>query len=186
MLSAVRDWMREAPVPAEVIVVDDGSDDGTRATASAFERRIGCLRIMRHIEGRGELESVRTGGHAATGTIVGFGRSDELALSLEALPALFDSVMDGADVVILPSARDPGRPATQPGITRSCRKWLRRAWPGSRETQPAFFLCRAPALRRMMDHVLPTDAVHDPDWPSLAERARCTLTIVRTESPSAP
>lgn len=188
-LSAIRGWVIDSTMSVEVIVVDDGSSDGTRAAASAFERRLGNLRILRHVDCRGRLEAVRTGERAATGTLIAFGREDELAASLEACSDLIVPILEGADVAVLPRAREHVRTPLPPLVRRrlsdSCRDWIRRAI--ARESRdPALLLCRATALRRMMGTARPIDFGADPDWLMLARRARCSLNVVRRGSASTP
>jgi glycosyltransferase involved in cell wall biosynthesis len=184
-LVAITRWIEEAPMPVEVIVVDDGSDDGTRATAAAFERRIGGLRVLRHIDGRGRLEAVRTGERAASGTLVAFGRHEEIPRALAAFPTVLDAILDGADVAALPRApRDRTTPMperVERRLSRSCRIWLQRALRRAPEVRkPAFMLCRSTALRRMLTGLVPDDVLHEPDWGVLARRARCDFRIVAT------
>lgn len=57
-----------APLPAELIVVDDGSADGTVAAVEEASRRLGlALRLLRHPANRGKGAAVRTGALAAAG-----------------------------------------------------------------------------------------------------------------------
>ena len=51
---------------AELIVVDDGSRDGTAAALAALQRRLPALRVVRHPENRGYGEALRSGFTAAT------------------------------------------------------------------------------------------------------------------------
>ena len=74
-LNAITRWIAESTFGVEVVVIDDGSSDGTRATASSFGRRIANLQVLRHVERRGRLEAVRTGEQAANGELIAFGRA---------------------------------------------------------------------------------------------------------------
>src|SRR5436190_1573621 len=60
-LNAITDWITRSTLGVEVVIIDDGSSDTTRATASSFGRRIANLQVLRHVERRGQLEAVRTG-----------------------------------------------------------------------------------------------------------------------------
>jgi dolichol-phosphate mannosyltransferase len=54
----------------EVIVVDDGSDDGTTEEAAAIEEGTGFTRVIRHDETRGQSAAIRTGVKAAKAPVV--------------------------------------------------------------------------------------------------------------------
>jgi glycosyltransferase involved in cell wall biosynthesis len=73
----------------EIIVVDDGSRDGTRAVVSAAQRAIPQLRLLAHEMNAGQSRAVRSGVLAARGRIVatldGDGQNDPADL-----PALVD------------------------------------------------------------------------------------------------
>jgi glycosyltransferase involved in cell wall biosynthesis len=187
-LTAVSGWISELPMSVEVIVVDDASEDGSRATASAFGRRIEAFQVLRHIEPRGPFEAIRTGERVAAGTLIAFGREDEIACSLAACAELIGSIVEGADVAVLPRA--PERPMTPipsagaKSFPESWRDWIRRAMHLERR-DPAFLLCRAPALRRMVDNAEPADGAGH-DWLALARRSHCALSVVRRGSASSP
>lgn len=188
-LQSVTRWIADAAMNVEVIVIDDGSTDGTRAAASAFARRIQNLQVLRHVESRGLLESIRTGERAASGSLIAFGREVEIAASLEAGADLITSIIEGADVAALPLAPErlvtPIPPSTSRKLSDSCRDWLRRAVAPKRR-DPALLLCRASALRRMTSSAEPADCEADPDWLALARRARCALSLVRRGSAPSP
>ncbi len=82
-------------LPAEVIVVDDGSADGTGEAARSVEPMDGVvLRVETHRENRGKGAAVRTGFARATGEFVLLTDAD-LSTPIEELPVLARSAADG-------------------------------------------------------------------------------------------
>lgn len=69
-IAAALDSLRsvEFPVEVEVIVVDDGSDDGTRDVLSAWEAS-GAVQVVRHDRNRGKGAALRTALGRATGDV---------------------------------------------------------------------------------------------------------------------
>jgi dolichyl-phosphate beta-glucosyltransferase len=78
----------------EIIVVDDGSEDGTGAAA-----RAAGVRVLSHDHNRGKGAAVRTGMAASVGAIVAFTDAD-LAYGPENLLRLAAKVGEGWDVVV--------------------------------------------------------------------------------------
>lgn len=76
----------------EVLVVDDGSDDGTWEVVCALESRDGRVRPLRHEVNRGYGAALRTGFRAAQGDLVFFTDADRQfdVLELQTLLALTD------------------------------------------------------------------------------------------------
>jgi glycosyltransferase involved in cell wall biosynthesis len=83
---------------AEIIVVDDGSDDDTRGTAEKVLSRVEQGRVLRLEHNRGKGAAVRAGALAATGEVIVFMDAD-LATELDALDPLIRA-LDDADVAI--------------------------------------------------------------------------------------
>jgi len=68
-LEAVLARVKASGVPSEIIIVDDGSTDGTRELLAKLDKRSG-IRILLHEKNRGKGAALRTGFAAATGTAV--------------------------------------------------------------------------------------------------------------------
>lgn len=80
---------------AEIVVVDDGSDDGTADAA----RSAGADAVVELGANRGKGEAVRAGMRAASGQAVAFTDAD-LAYAPGQLVALLDEVERGADLAV--------------------------------------------------------------------------------------
>lgn len=82
------------PVWAEVIVVDDGSDDGT---AGRISRRFPEIRVLRHARNRGFGAAVNTGFSSATGRFLGTVNNDVSVTwtCLEAIVRFLEEQADG-------------------------------------------------------------------------------------------
>lgn len=68
-LRHVVDCVRQCGVPTEIVIVDDGSTDGTRDLLNEM-RRDPDLRIIFHERNQGKGAALRTGFQAATGTAI--------------------------------------------------------------------------------------------------------------------
>ena len=69
-IQAILERVRHVDVPKEVIVVDDGSSDGTREILDHLSERFPDVIILHHQRNRGKGAAVRTGLRCATGEIV--------------------------------------------------------------------------------------------------------------------
>lgn len=89
----------EVPMKKEVIVVDDGSTDGTRPLLAELEERGLIDTLLLHERNRGKGAALRTGFRHATGDVVVVQDAD-LEYDPGAIPALLGPIADGrADAV---------------------------------------------------------------------------------------
>ena len=103
-LHRITEYLKHAPFKSEVLVVDDGSDDGTAAIVERLE--FPGLRLLRNGTNRGKGYSVRNGFLAATGEYVLFTDAD-LSAPIEELDKLWAAALrDNADVVVGSRALD--------------------------------------------------------------------------------
>jgi dolichyl-phosphate beta-glucosyltransferase len=86
-------------VLAEVVVVDDGSDDGTAGVVAAAAGRSPRVRGITLSEHRGKGAAARAGVLATTGDYV-LVTDVDLSAPLDELPKLFDRLRGGADAAI--------------------------------------------------------------------------------------
>jgi dolichyl-phosphate beta-glucosyltransferase len=95
-ITTILDYIGAAGIPAELIVVDDGSKDQTKATAeAAFSSSEGVpARVIRYDENRGKGFAVRTGLAAATANIALFTDAD-LSTPIEETAKLIDPIRGG-------------------------------------------------------------------------------------------
>ena len=138
-LERIDTWRRQVERDVEVIVVDDGSRDGTAALA----RRVGWVRVLQEAH-RGKACAVRTGMLAAKGDLVLFSDAD-LAVPIEEATRLIELQQAGYDVVIASregsAARRTGEPWHRHVMGRVFNAVVRLlAVPGIHDTQCGFKL----------------------------------------------
>ena len=107
-LERVVAFARARAEPCEIIVVDDGSRDDTRAIVGAIAEEHACLRLLALPQNRGKGAAVRAGVLASRGRHVLFTDAD-LSTPIDELARLESALADGADIAIgsraVPGAR---------------------------------------------------------------------------------
>jgi glycosyltransferase involved in cell wall biosynthesis len=132
------------PVSFEILVVDDGSRDGTVALVQSLSASIRQLRVIPSIRNRGKGHAVRVGMLAAQGKLRVMWDADS-SMPPEELPKLLAPVVIGDVEIAIGSRYAEGSPAaeSQPLYrrvwSRLCNKVVQRALvPGVRDTQCGF------------------------------------------------
>jgi len=162
---------------AEVVVVDDGSPDGTAAAAEAAGAR-----VVRLDPNRGKGAAVRAGVLAATGRTIAFTDAD-LAYDPGHLRTLLERVEEGWDVVVGNRWHADSSAEVQPLLRRlSSRLFnlltatvLLGQW---RDTQCGLKAFRSDAARRLFGRTRLDGFAFDVEVLHLVERARLSLTEV--------
>jgi glycosyltransferase involved in cell wall biosynthesis len=98
--------LRELPFATQIIVVDDGSSDGTADLLRSIE---GDVQVLRHEQNRGKGAALRTGFAHARGKVVVIQDAD-LEYDPGDIPALVDPIFAGHADVVFGSRLMGGRP----------------------------------------------------------------------------
>jgi glycosyltransferase involved in cell wall biosynthesis len=163
------------PGRAEVIVVDDGSDDGLDRALEAQAAVWPALRLLRHETNRGKGAAVRTGMLAAVGELVLFADADG-ATPIEEEARLAEAIRRGADLAV-------GSRLVEGGAARRRRRRVRElagrlfaavarraVGVAVRDTQCGFKMFRREAARRIFSELRETGYLFDLEVLALARR----------------
>lgn len=173
-LGCVREYLRGAHPACEVIVVDDGSTDGTAEVVSKMRGEMPELRLVSNGENRGKGYSVRHGMLEARGRVALFTDAD-LSAPIEEAEKLL-ATLEAADVAIGSRALDrrliavhQSRPRELAGIlfNRMVRVWTGLPF---EDTQCGFKAFSLPRTRIIFEQQRIEDFGFDPEILFLARR----------------
>lgn len=192
-LERVRAYVCERPRSTEVIVVDDGSADGTADVAEAIAERQPCLRVVRLARNGGKGAAVRAGVRAARAReLIAFLDAD-LTIPVELLDELVAQIEAGADIAIA-SRYVPGslvrRPLLRRAMGRAFRVFVRALVPtGLQDTQCGGKCYRADLARDLFARQRIDGFAFDAEVLFLARRtgrsiAEVPFTLVQTRDTS--
>lgn len=116
-LGTLQAFLRQHRLSAEVLVVDDGSSDGTAALVRAHARRFKGLRLLPLGVNQGKGAAVKAGVLAARGRRILFSDSD-LSTPLEELFALQKALRKGVGIAIGSRALDRARTSVRQPLYR--------------------------------------------------------------------
>jgi dolichyl-phosphate beta-glucosyltransferase len=154
-LERLHAYLTSQPLRYEIVVVDDGSRDGTCALVEREASRIAGLRLVRQMPNRGKGAAVRLGMLEARGQIRVMCDADG-SMPPEQLPALLAPIVACKAAIAIGSRYAPGAKTDvkQPGYrvlwSRLCNKVIQRSLvPGVRDTQCGFKAFTAEAAREL-------------------------------------
>lgn len=172
----------------EIIVVDDGSHDGTSELALSLSTPHFPIRIERHKKNRGKGAALHTGMRTATGSLILLADADG-STPLDELPKLLRSIQNGAHIAV-------GSRVLQDDGTVLKAKWHRKII-GSifralvvgialndlpdinvKDTQCGFKLLTAKAAKELLPHLQITGFSCDVEFLRVAGRLKFKVTEV--------
>ena len=152
-LARLHAYHQSQPLRYEIIVVDDGSQDGTCALVEKTALELPHLRLVRQMPNRGKGAAVRLGMLAARGQIRVMCDADG-SMPPEQLPALLAPIISCKATISIGSRYAPGaktdvkQPMYRVLWSRLCNKVIQRSLvPGVRDTQCGFKAFTAEAAR---------------------------------------
>ena len=154
-LHRVREYLEDEKRSYELVLVDDGSGDGTLAAMNAAAERHSNIRVVALGENRGKGRAVAAGVAASRGALLLFSDAD-LSTPIEELAKLEAAVAAGADVAIASRALKGSEIVIpQPGTRVLMGKVFNLLVqgmllvPGVWDTQCGFKLFRGPSGREL-------------------------------------
>jgi glycosyltransferase involved in cell wall biosynthesis len=146
-----REALRPLPYACEIVIVDDGSADGTGEVARRLAAEHSCVRVATHRAPRGIADALRTGADLARGRILVFYPADLQYLPAD-IPALVQPILAGEADVVTGTKQGAYEKRFVSGVYNALCRWLF----GIRVTD----LNSVKAYRREVMEVVPTR----PDW----------------------
>lgn len=153
-LEQVFNFLKDQPYQAEVLVVENGSSDGTLAAARAFAERHPALRVLQE-EHSGKGRAVRRGVNEARGEYL-FLCDADLSMPVEQIAKFLPPALTDFDIAIAsreaPGAVRHNEPAYRHFTGRvfnTLIRWL--VLPNIQDTQCGFKCFRAQAVRPLFE-----------------------------------
>ena len=159
----------------EIVVVDDGSKDGTVALCQKLAERIPGLRVIANSPNRGKGHAVRTGMLAATGAVRVMCDADGSMPATE-LPKLLAPIVSSRAAVAIGSRYVEGaaqhtQPMWRRAWSRLCNKVIQAALvPGVRDTQCGFKAFSAAAAEELFSRATINGWAFDLEVLAIAKR----------------
>jgi dolichyl-phosphate beta-glucosyltransferase len=175
-LEAVAEFLKARDLDAEVLLVDDGSSDGTADLSAQVMSRLGMPgRVIAVKPNAGKANAVRTGILAATGDLILFSDAD-LSTPLEEFDKLKQAIAGGADIAIasraVPGAKlEPPQPWLREHLGRffaSVRRTI--VLPRLADTQCGFKLFKGEVARKIFPMQTMTSWAFDAEVLFIADR----------------
>jgi dolichyl-phosphate beta-glucosyltransferase len=152
-LSKVERWVEAGGRLAELVLVDDGSQDCTGSLIAEAARDHGYVRAMAMPTNRGKGRALAEGVALTSGALVLISDAD-FSAPIDELPKLETAIAEGADVAIGSRAKRGAREVDQPVHRRLMGKGFNLAvqallLPGLWDTQCGFKLFRGDVAREL-------------------------------------
>lgn len=178
-VESIRRYLRMHEIQGELILVDDGSRDGTRSLMRREAARHTDLRVVAISPNRGKGRAVAEGVSVARGDQILVSDAD-LSTPIEELPKLRAAFARGADVAIgsraAPGAREIDQPLHRQLMGKTFNRLVQTLLlPGFRDTQCGFKLFRGEVAHRMFDGLLTEGFAFDVEVLVRALDAGCTV-----------
>jgi len=179
-LTAVLEHLQADGRRFELLVVNDGSTDGTANLAREYERSHPEVRLLAHRENRGKGAAVRTGMMAARGDTLLFTDADG-ATPIDHEAKLAAAIRDGADVAIgsrlLPGAGVVRRRTLLRGLAGRLFAGVARWWLkiSVRDTQCGFKMFRREVGRRLFSQSHESGYLFDLELLAMAAQLGCRV-----------
>ncbi|MBO0709574.1 MAG: glycosyltransferase family 2 protein [Candidatus Dormibacteraeota bacterium] len=178
-LRAVRRYLAAHQVQGELILVDDGSRDGTRSLMRAEAERHREVRVVSLSPNRGKGRAVAEGVRVSCGDQILLSDAD-LSTPMEELPKLQGALARGADIAIgsraAPGAREIDQPLHRQLMGKTFNRLVQTLLlPGFRDTQCGFKLFRGEVAHRLFPGLVTEGFAFDVEVLVRALDAGCTV-----------